>query len=360
MSDINSVTEGRVTVTANDTEENIRAAAGFPDAAEPDAPASKPTETETAKLAREREADWKFKAKEADAEPAKPAEADKKSGNPRTSYQAKIDLAIRNQREAERQRDELKQRLDEREAEYQARSQPAVPAQPSQPAVTNTSRYLADVQRYQAEADAPKFQDFVDAGLDDPYTVHQAAMAAYIADRRLSERDAMSMYIADRRQTEYRETEARQAQERERHSHLQDSFSMAAERHPEIQDLLSSPSQQAYPKAVVDHLMAEAAYDPSLSAELFHHLLTHPDDAARLAMITTPIAAAREVGRLTAGLSSAPPGPETDLPRTMAKPLIKPVRPSVMAHESSPPDDLPFGPKYIAAMNEREDRKSVV
>ena len=29
MSDITSVTEGRVTVTANDTEENIRAAAGF-------------------------------------------------------------------------------------------------------------------------------------------------------------------------------------------------------------------------------------------------------------------------------------------------------------------------------------------
>lgn len=342
MSDINSVTEGRVTVTANDTEENIRVAAGFPDAAEPDAPESKPAETETAKLARERDESGKFKTKaEADEAAAKPAEP--KAGNPRTSYQAKIDSAIAKQREAERRAEDVERRLAEREAEWQARAQPVQqPPTPVQPTQAAASKYLADVQRYQAEADAPKFDDFVAAGLDDPYTAH---------------RDAMSMYIADRRQSEWSAKQAAETQQRERHSHLANSIALAADRHPEIQSILGTQAEQAYPPAVTDLLMVEAAQDPSLSAELFHHLLTHPDDAARLAMMTSPVAAAREIGRLTAGLSSAPPGPETELPRTMAKPLIKPVRPSVMAHESSPPDALDFGPEYIRRMNEQERKQ---
>jgi len=111
---------------------------------------------------------------------------------------------------------------------------------------------------------------------------------------------------------------------------------------------------RVYSPEVQGLLVEEAKHDPDLSAELLHHLLTHPEDADQLARITNPIAAAREIGRLTARLSSATSGPETVLTQTNAKPLIKPVRPSVMAHESSPPDEMPFGPRYIAAMNEQE------
>ncbi len=341
MSDINSVTEGRVTVTANDTEENIRVAAGFPDAAEPDAPESKPAETETAKLARERDESGKFKTKaEADDAAAKPEAKPDKAGNPRTSYQAKINLLTAEREEAKRRADDLERRLSEREAEYQSRSQPAPVPLPQAAQPSATSKYLADVQRYQAEADAPKFDDFVAAGLDDPYTAH---------------RDAMSMYIADRRHQEYRETESRRAQVNEVTSRVAQAMDIAAQTHPDFQAHLQAAESIRYQDAPYELLKREAVRDPSLSAELFHYLATHPDDASQLAAITDPIAAAREIGRLTAGLSSAPPGPETDLPRTMAKPLIKPVRPSVMARDDTNPDELPFS-KYVQVMNEK-DRK---
>ncbi len=334
MTDINSVTEGRVTVTANDTEENIREAAGFAAPEAETSPESKPTETPDAKAARERDEAGKFKAKaETPDEPAKPD----LGGDPRKSIQAKINAAVAKQREAERRADELERRMAERDAEYQARSQPAPVPVPSQPAVTHTSKYLADVQRYQAEADAPKFDDFVNAGLDDPYTVHQAAMAAYISDRRMAERETQ---------------QAQRAAQQASMTHAASAMSIALEAHPELSELVRADTR-VYPDPIMDLLKDEAARDPYLSAELYHHLLTHPSDADQLAAMS-PIAAAREIGRLTAGLSSALPGPETTPLHTNAKPLIKPVRPSVMAHESSPPDDLPFGPRYIAAMNEAE------
>ncbi|HEX2594748.1 MAG TPA: hypothetical protein VHL34_24810 [Rhizomicrobium sp.] len=335
-SPITSVTENRVTVTANDTEENIRAAAGF---AEPDTKAEEAAEPEAPTApAGERNPDGTFKAKAAEPKPAdEPAKLD---GDPRKSHQAKINQAIAKQRDAERRAEEAERRAAEREAELQALRQPTPASVPA--AHTSTApTYLQLVQRYQSDPEAPKFDDFVAAGVDDAYGAHQAALAAFIADKRLEEREARDA--------------ARRA-ETERASHAQAAKELLEQKHPGFLEHLAADTT-IYPRAVLDLIAAEAQNDPDLSAELLHHLLTHPDDAAQLARQATPIAAAREIGRLTARLSSASSGPETVLTHTTAKPLIKPVRPSVMAPESSPPDDLPFGPKYIAAMNER-DRKA--
>ncbi len=107
--------------------------------------------------------------------------------------------------------------------------------------------------------DAPKFEEFVAAGLDDPYTVHQAAMAAFITDKR---RD------------EWEQQRQQETEQRERASHLTRTMEIAAERHPDFTSLIGA-STLIYPPAVVQHLQAEASIDPELSAELFHHLVSH-------------------------------------------------------------------------------------
>lgn len=314
---ITSVTEGRVTVTANDTEDNIREAAGFPDAPEPETPDTPDKPEKLEPEPGERNPDGTFKAKAA-PEPAKP------EGDPRKSHQAKINIAIAKQREAERRADEAERRATEREAELQALKQPpptpAARVEPPAPSATRAKPTEAEIgEKYQT------YGDFVED----------------LADWKVEQREAQRDQIAA---------------QRERESHVTTAVNLATERHPDFAALMASDTR-VYPDAVMEHLRVEASLDPSLSAELLHHLLTHPDDAERLAKMHHPIAAAREIGRLTAGLSSAPSGPETVLTHTTAKPLIKPVRSSVMAPESSPPEDLPFGPKYIAAMNER-DRKA--
>lgn len=332
MSDpITSVTEGRVTITANDTADNIRESAGFNDLPEmEDVPGAREADTPVA----ERNPDGTFKPKvAAEPEPEKP----NKSGDPRKSFQARIDVAVAKQREAERRAEDAERRVAEREAEWQAKQASPTPQPVAAPTQPSTPTYLQLVQRYQSHPDAPKFEDFVAANVDDPYGMH---------------RDAMAAFITDRRQEEHAAQQSAAAQQRERESSLQSSFQLAAEAHPDFQSLLAADTR-VYPPAVQEHLRVEASLDPALSAELFHHLLTHPDDAARLATMTHPIAAAREIGRLTAHLSSAPSGPETVPVTTTAKPLIKPVRSSVATPEPPSSDTLPFS-RYVAVENERE------
>jgi hypothetical protein len=167
---------------------------------------------------------------------------------------------------------------------------------------------------------------------------------------------AMATFVADQRWAEREQREQVTKAAEARRTHATAVFDLAEQQHPGFHDRLQAETRM-YPGAVMELLAQEAAQDPHTSAELLHHLMTEPDDAARLSSCTSPIAAAKEIGRLTARLSSAPAGPETGLTHTTAKPLIKPVRPSVMAAEATAPEDLPFGPKYIAAMNER-DRKA--
>ncbi len=325
-----SVTEGRVTVTANDTEDSIREQAGFSELPEMDDVPDPKSEGDTA--APERDETGKFKAKPAE-EPAKV------EGNPRKSFQAKIDLLTRQREDAARERDAEREALRQAKEELARYRQPAPPAQSPAPIPAST-RYIVDAQRYAAMPDAPKFDDFVTAGLEDPYSMHRDAMALFIAEKRLEEQSTKV---------------AQEAHGERIRSSVQSAFSIAAEKHPEVQELLRT-NTQIYPDAVRDRLIAQSVSNPELSADIFHHLLTHPDDAKQLAAADDSYAAAEEIGRIKA-LLSAPSGPETGQPQTTAKPLIKPVRSSVATPGSPNADDLPFGPRYIALMNE-QDRKA--
>jgi hypothetical protein len=65
--------------------------------------------------------------------------------------------------------------------------------------------------------------------------------------------------------------------------------------------------------------MAEAIIESEKGAEVLYHLGSHPDEAKRIAMLS-PLAAARELGRIEARLSM--PAPRTT---TKAPPPVKPV-----------------------------------
>jgi len=288
--------------------------------------AVKPTETESQQPRAE---DGKFAAKDQ-------PKTEEPAGDPRKSHQAKISRAIAQQREAER-------RAEAAEAELAKLRQPAasvVPAAESAPAAKpGTPKYVALIKRIEADPDCPQIEDFTDAGFADPYAAHNAARAAFITERLNAEADSQ------------RQAKAAEAREADLLSNID---TKGREKYQDWDTLYQS---EAATKLVLQPaVLAELYADPDSSADLLHHVLTHPDDLEALADVPDdPIAAARTIARLSAGLSAALSGPAAVAkPQTKAKPLIKPVSSSHAAPEPSPPEDLPFGPSYIKAMNERE------
>ncbi len=284
-----------------------------------------------------RKEDGKFAAKDAQKT------EEPKSGDPRRSHQAKINSAIAAQRDAERRAEAL-------EAEVQRLRQPA-PQPVARPAdagevvapAKGTPKYVALIKRIQADPEYPQIEQFQEGRSDDPYADPygdlQVARAAFVTERLQQEADAS------------RQAMQAEAQERELLTNIDHS---GREKYPDWDALYSS---DAATKMVLTPAVLQELYaDPDSSADLIHHVLSHPDDLAALAAVPDdPIAAARTVARLSAGLSAAPSGPATlAKPQTKAKPMIKPVMASPQAPEPSSPEDLPFGPGYIAAMNAKE------
>jgi hypothetical protein len=100
-----------------------------------------------------------------------------------------------------------------------------------------------------------------------------------------------------------------------------------------------------------------AMADDDLGPAVAYHLATHLDEAQRIALLT-PVAGVKEIGKLSSRLTPASVGSGTPAVSTSrAKPLIKPVSGSPVAPESKPPEELPFGPKYIREMNAKERRE---
>lgn len=258
------------------------------------------------------------------------------SGDPRKSVQAKINRATALQREAER-------RAEAAEAELQRLRTPAAteskPEATTEPAKPGTPKYVALIKAIEADPDCPQLEQYTDAGFVDPYAAYNAARSAFIAERVQAE--------AERSRTE------QQAQAREAEL-LTTIDTQGREKYQDWDDLYAS---EAATKMVLAPAVLQELYaDPDSSADLIHHVLTHPDDLDALAAVPDdPIAAARTIARLSAGLSAASPGPATVAkPRTHAKPLIKPVSASPVAPEATSPEDLPFGPEYIRRMNAQE------
>ncbi len=270
-----------------------------------------------------------------EAKDAPKAEEAKPSGDPRRSHQAKINLAIAGQREAERRAADLEARLA---ALTQPAATPQPTAEPAAPA-KGTPKYVALIKSIEADPDCPQIEDFTDAGFTDPYAAYNAARSAFITER-----------VNDQADKARAATHA-QHQERELLTNIDHS---GREKYQDWDALYSSDA--ATKMVLTPSVLQELYADPDSSADLIHHVLSHPDDLAALAAVPDdPIAAARTIARLSAGLSAAPSGPAaTAKPQTKAKPLIKPVSASPMAPESDAPEDIPFGPKYIQAMNAKE------
>jgi len=326
------VTENGVTVTANASEEEIRTSAGFtaasePAASEPDAPVvgqSLPADSHgdapapTAPEANDRNPDGTFKAK-----PKDPA------GDPRKSFQAKINEERRLRGDAERRAAELEARLQASAPERQPSGESAPP---------RSQTYLDVLKEAQRDPEWPRLEQFIEAGVDDPYAAMTAAQGAFLYERRAAARDAEA------------------AQAREIESHRQQVMSVhqaGAEKYADWGDLFATDAAQMNLQPAV---LAELYADPSSSADVIHYLLTHPDELEVLAGVANdPVAAARAVTALTIGATSASPGPEAPpVPKTRAKPLIKPVSASPAAPDVKSIDDLPFGPRYVKETAKRE------
>ncbi len=303
--------------------------------------------TTEAKAKADRDEGGKFKAKlekpeiEAPKVEAKPDEKPDDVGDPRKSHQARINQAIAKQRDAER-------RAEAAEAELQRVRQPQTPSQPypvaAQSPTGEKPRLVALIAKYQGDPDYPKWEDFVDAGFQDPYTAYNAAQSAFINEKLDTEREQT-------RQASQRETEHR--------SRLDEVQTIGATKHADWDAIMESPeaSDVILPEAVLQEIYLHQT--PDFSADIVRHLVTHPDDLMALQAIgENPIAAARAIARLPIGQTSAPSGPESQpRPQTKAKPLIKPVSSAPVAAEASDPESLDFGPKYIAAMNARERKE---
>ncbi len=283
-----------------------------------------------------RKDDGKFAAKDA------PKTEEPKSGDPRRSHQAKINLAIAGQREAERRADALAAEL----SALRVLPKPIAPPTAEGPEAPSkgTPKYVALIKSIEADPDCPQIEDFTDAGFTDPYAAYNAARSAFITER-----------VNDQADKARAATQA-QNQERELLTNIDHS---GREKYSDWDALYSS--EAATKMVLTPSVLQELYADPDSSADLIHHVLSHPDDLAALAAVPDdPIAAARTVARLSAGLSAAPSGPATPAkPQTKAKPLIKPVSASPVAPESADPEDLPFGPKYIQAMNAKERKAAM-
>ncbi len=291
----------------------------------------KPADTETATEddskteTQPRAEDGKFAAKDVPKE-------DPKAGDPRRSHQAKINEERRLRGDAERRAQAL-------EAEIATLKQPkAAPVAEPEVAAKGTPKYVALIKSIEADPDCPQIEDFTDAGFVDPYAAYNAARSAFITERVNSQAEAA------------RSATQAEARERELLSNIDTS---GREKYTDWDTLYQS--EAATTMVLSPAVLQELYADPDSSADLIHHVLTHPDDLAVLAAVPdSPIAAARTIARLSAGLSAASSGPATrTIPQTKAKPLIKPVSSSPVAPESADPTDLPFH-RYIAVENERE------
>jgi hypothetical protein len=338
---LNTVTEGRVTYTANESVESIREQAGL-EAEKPETPdkpaTEKPTES-TPDTARDESGKFVAKPKADEKVDEKP---DKFGGDPRQSIQAKLNRATQLQRdaerkasEAERERDELRTKLAAtapKPADVGVGTTAPVPAESLSPTLQDR---LANPLNYPAiESDSDFWKEYPEASIAD--------LARYTARY-----EQFSIL---------REREQRQSVEQAHQTRVQSIGQAGAERYPEWDDLIAGAPDLRLPAVVLDEI--NSLEDPTLSADILHHILTHPEYAATLDGVRHPIAAAREIARVSVGLSAAHSGPATAPARqTKAKPLIKPVGASPAAPEASPPDALPFGRKYIDEMNAKERKE---
>lgn len=281
------------------------------------------------------------------AEELEPERAAKPTnGKPRESVQARIDAAVRAQREAERRADEALARARDLEAKIHGRQEPERPTQP-------------DYDGTDASDPEPQFESFANEA--DPYRAFIAAQARW--NTRAENRKI------DRMRADQQRVETVQRVERERAQTFQKRIREQIKQEPA--EFLAS-----LPQAVLDlrpshalgpddaltgaNAIADEFLDSDVGPKLMQHFADHPADLQRIATLH-PIAAIRELAILghtlrpdaakdTASASAAPV-------ISKAKPPLKTVGSSPVVRDDEPPDsdDVDLD-KHIRWHNARDPR----
>jgi hypothetical protein len=179
----------------------------------------------------------------------------------------------------------------------------------------------------------PTLEMMINAGVPDPYDAKADALVDW------SERNR-------ERRAQYLEQEAARHEAQTEVTARVQSFTAE---HPDYQEKLAAIEHIKF-----DRLVGQALAEDEQGPAVAYFLAQHPDEAQRIAL-ETPVAQVKEIGKLLSRMTSAPSGSEARAVSTSrAKPLIKPVSGSPVAPESRPPDELPFGSRYIREMNAQE------
>ncbi len=259
---------------------------------------------------------------ETSAEPVEAAQPDAER-NPDGTFKPKAAKVNANTKEWARNR-ELTAKLHAQEAEIQRLRTPVAPTPNSAPPAPGI-------------LDPADPEPTIDAYLDkpDPY----AALA--VAAGKWAVRE------------ERRAVQAEQAQirEREQAQEVGERIATFAAAHPDYQQKMEAIADVVFPAATL-----QAIREDDLCPEVAYHLAQHPDEARRIAALT-PLQGVKAIGQLSVRLTPATVGSGAPpVSTSRAKPLIKPVSGSPVAPESRPPDELPFGSRYIREMNAQERR----
>lgn len=263
----------------------------------------------------------------APAEPAAQATSTDVSPSPASEPGSPAESSAKRKKSADTRIQEL---LRDRAAEREARLAAEAKAQALEARLAASATPPADQspppewKRYASRPDAPKPEQFEDYG---EYT---AAMALYIADRRLAEREQAARAAAQTRQAR---AEFAQAYER-----AAQKVSAALERDPALADdlhpglLAIKPTSQLAPgeRPGPHNFIADQIVFSDTPLELMRYFSAHPEEFDRLCQ-QSPAQIVRAIGRLEATVAagsspstttpSAPPPPPTTLGRKPAAPL---------------------------------------
>jgi len=253
---------------------------------------------------------------------------------PRNSLQAKIDSVVAKQRQAERERDEYRAKVDAYE-----RSQPRTEPEKREPQYTRPKPTEGEI--------GAKYADYP-AYIED------------LTDWKLEQRDAQQA-IQARQQAVSQRHEANAAKFSEKIAKAEetdpDFWSKIA---PHIANLRPSSTLEPGERPTALNAIADIIFDSEYSTELMAHFSAHAKEFQRLSTLP-PGPLFREMGRLEARFvrtEAAAPGPAPRTPVVSQAPApIKPVGTTASTGEVDPlSEDLDVD-THIRVMNAR-DRKN--
>ncbi len=217
-----------------------------------------------------------------------------------TGVQKRIDKAVKAQRAAERRAEELETRLAEA---TESRPAPAKAADPAPPVKAAEGRPQAK--------DFNTYEEYVEALTDFKIGLAATARAKVESDRKIADANAV-------KGTEW------------------NARVEAAKKLPALADFDDVLAEAA--SVPISEAMHVSIFESERGPEIAYHLAKQPDEAARIAKLG-PLAAAREIGKIEAKLSSAEP----------AKPAAKPLpKPPAQAGGGHSPSDIDLNDENLS------------